>query len=112
MECDGAEEVDELEELHDMGELIRDMRHEFGDLSDSDDEADDTNNRFKTLLGAKAEELYPGCTSFSKLRFVVMMLHNKALGGWNDKSFDMQLGLLKEAFPKAKLAKNFHEAKR
>jgi hypothetical protein len=39
------------------------------------------------------------------------MLHNKALGGRTDKRFDMQLGLLREAFPKAKLPKNFHEAK-
>jgi hypothetical protein len=40
------------------------------------------------------------------------MLHNKALGGWTDKSFDMQLALLIEAFPQAKLPKNFHEAKK
>jgi hypothetical protein len=76
VECDESEEMDELEELDEMGELIRDMRHEFGDLSDSDDEADPSdqynpNNPFKQLVGDAAEELFPGCTSFSKLRFIV-----------------------------------------
>jgi hypothetical protein len=117
VECDEIEDEDELEELDDMAELIRDMRHEFSDFTDSDEEAppgdqDNENNPFKKLLGDAAEELYPGSTSFSKLRFIVRMLHNKALGGWTDKSFDMQLGLLREAFPKAKLPKNFHEAKK
>ena len=111
------EEVDELEELDEMAELIRDLRHEFADLSGSDDEADpsdkdDANNPFNQLLGVAAETLYPGSTSFSKLRFVVRMLQNKALGHWTDKSFDMHLGLLREAFPEVKLPKNFHEAKK
>jgi hypothetical protein len=90
------------------------IRHESSNLSDSDDEAagsdQDNASPFKKLLGDAAKELYLGSTSFSKMHFIVRMLNNKVLGGWTDKSFDMQLGLLREAFPKAKLPKNFHEA--
>jgi hypothetical protein len=68
--------------------------------------------RYPTV-GDAEEQLYPGCTCFSKLRFVVRLLHIKSLGGWSDKSFNMLLELQKEAFPKgSKLPKNFHEAKK
>jgi len=40
------------------------------------------------------------------------MLHNKALGGWTAKSFDMQLELLKEAFPQEKLPQKIMKQRR
>jgi hypothetical protein len=43
------------------------------------------------------KELYPGCKNFSKLRFIVKLLHIKLLGRWRDKSFDMVLELLSDA---------------
>ena len=81
--------------------MIRDMRHDFGDLRDIDDEGGHHPNEsdpFQQLVGDDAEQLYPGCTCFSKLCFVVRLLHIKSLGGWTDKSFNMLLELLKEAF--------------
>ena len=102
------------EDGDELAEMIRDMRHDFGDLSD--DEGDHHANEsdpFQQLLDDATEQLYPGCTCFSKLRFVVRLLHIKSLGGWSDKSFNMLVKLLQEAFPEgSKLPKNFHEAKK
>ena len=58
------------------------------------------------------EELYPGCKNFSKLRFLVRLLHTKMLGGWSDKSFNLLLDLLNDAYPMSKTPKNFNEAKK
>lgn len=58
-------------------------------------------------------EIYPGCKKFSKLRFVVRLLHLKLLGRWSDKSFDMLLELQRDLLPEGSLVpKNFNEAKK
>ena len=117
-QCDEeVEEGDDLEEdCDELAGMIRDMRHDFGDLSDNEDDGGhhaDESDPFQQLAGDAAEELYPGCTCFSKLRFVVRLLHIKSLGGWCDNSFNMLLELLAEAFPEgSKLPKNFYEAKK
>ena len=60
-----------------------------------------------------SQELYPGCKKFSKLRFIIRLLHVKLLGGWSDKSFNLLLDLLNDAFPEgSSLAKNYNEAKK
>jgi hypothetical protein len=58
------------------------------------------------------QELYPGCKNFSKLRFLVRLLHTKLLGGWSDKSFNLLLDLLKDAYPESAIPKNYNEAKK
>jgi hypothetical protein len=98
--------------------MIRDMRHTEGDFSDRCDDYEGLNDNvdeseaLRLLAEYNSEELYPGSTGFSKLHFMVRLLHTKSMGGWSDKSFDMMLELLREAFPKgSKLPKNFYEAK-
>lgn len=67
---------------------------------------------FKLLVDAQ-RELYPNCTTFTKLSFTVHLLHIKVLSGWTDTSFDMLLELLKKAFPVGEtLPKSFSEAKK
>ncbi|XP_024023057.1 uncharacterized protein LOC112092090 [Morus notabilis] len=65
-------------------------------------------------LFAEAErELYKGCTKFSALTFLVKLLHIKVLNQWSNKSFDMLLKLLREAFPEgSRIPKSYYEAKR
>ncbi|KAK4411777.1 hypothetical protein Sango_0250700 [Sesamum angolense] len=53
---------------------------------------------FFKLLKDSEEKLYEGCESYSKLTFLVKLLHLKTISGWTNKSFDMLLELLKEAF--------------
>jgi hypothetical protein len=60
-----------------------------------------------------SQKWYPGCSNYSKLRFLVWLLHIKLLGGWTDKSFDLLVDLLVDALPKGStLPTNFHEAKK
>ena len=76
-------------------------------------DGDDDTKAYLKMVDDDNKELYPGCKNFSKLRFIVKLLHIKLLGRWSDKSFDMVLELLSDAFPKGSvLPKNFNEAKK
>jgi hypothetical protein len=59
------------------------------------------------------QELYPSCSNYSKLPFLVWLLHIKLLGGWTDRSSDLLVDLLFDALPMgSSLPRNFHEAKK
>ena len=101
--------------------MLEGIGHEFGEVGDSggndgdlrEDGSDPDIEAFHQLLDDAGQQLYPGCTSFSKLHFVVRLLHTKFLGGWSDKSFNILLELLNKALPgHSPLPKNFHEAKK
>ncbi|KAL3370740.1 hypothetical protein AABB24_007665, partial [Solanum stoloniferum] len=67
---------------------------------------------FDKLLEEAERELYPGCKKFSKLLFLVKLLHLKVYNQWSNKSFDMLLELLKDAFPIGEtLPKSYYDAK-
>ena len=42
---------------------------------------DDGINRFQNILQDSDQELYPGCTKFSKLSFILRLFHLKCLFG-------------------------------
>ncbi|XP_042975438.1 uncharacterized protein LOC122306930 [Carya illinoinensis] len=65
---------------------------------------------FEQLLEDARGPLYEGCTTFSRLSFIVKLLHIKTIGGWSIKSFDMLLQLLKTDFPELLLPDSFNEA--
>jgi len=65
------------------------------------------------LVEANSQELYPTCKKYTKLSFLIRLLHIKLLGGWTDRSFDLLLDLLNDALPKGSaLPRNFYEAKK
>ncbi|KAF5470851.1 hypothetical protein F2P56_011339 [Juglans regia] len=64
---------------------------------------------FDELLDNAKKPLYPTCTEFSKLSFIVKLLHIKAVGGWTVKSFDMVVKLLQAAFPEAQFPASYNE---
>lgn len=73
---------------------------------------DDNTQNFFNLLKEAECELYPGCKKYSKLSFVVRLLHLKCLDGWSNKSFTMLLELLKDSYPEGEtLPKSFDDAK-
>ena len=73
---------------------------------------EETANYFKLLEDAQSE-LYPGCKKFSKLSFIVRLLHMKVLNHWTDKSTDMLLELLSKTFPKSvQLPNNYYKAQK
>ncbi|KAG6497412.1 hypothetical protein ZIOFF_045311 [Zingiber officinale] len=67
---------------------------------------------FDNMLKEIEKELYPGCVNFSTLNFLVKLMHVKVLNKWSNKSFDMLLKLMKQAFPQAILPNSHYEAKR
>jgi hypothetical protein len=102
----------------DISELIRDLAcglDDKGDLVDDGSCELPINDvaGIQKLLVDNSQELYPGCNNYSKLRFLIRLLHIKLLGGWTDRSFDLLLDLLADALPKGSaLPKNYHEAKK
>ncbi|TYJ99419.1 CACTA en-spm transposon protein [Cucumis melo var. makuwa] len=77
-------------------------------------DGDRTNNIFQDLLNEARNELYPGCSEFLSLNFLVKLMHVKVLNGWSNKSFDMLLELLRATFPMCSttIPSSFYEAKR
>ncbi|RVX01357.1 hypothetical protein CK203_031234 [Vitis vinifera] len=72
-----------------------------------------THGKFDYLLGEANKELYPGCKKFSALTFLVKLMHIKILNRWSDKSFDMLLQVLVDAFPKrSNIPKTYYDAKK
>ncbi|CAA0813526.1 Unknown protein [Striga hermonthica] len=69
--------------------------------------------KFMRLLRDVDKELYPGCKNFTKLSFVVTLMHLKIVGRWSNKSFSMLLELLKKALPSGEvLPQSYYEAKK
>ncbi|CAL1383444.1 unnamed protein product [Linum trigynum] len=82
------------------------------DENNGDDITTKGYEEFIALLGKAHEELYPGCDKYSRLSFVVKLLHLKVYNKWSNKSFDMLLKLLKDALPTGNLIpSSYYEAK-
>ncbi|KAG8382724.1 hypothetical protein BUALT_Bualt05G0107100 [Buddleja alternifolia] len=56
-------------------------------------------DKFMRLLADADKKLYPGCENFTKLSFIVTLMHIKILSRWSNKSFSMLLQVLKKALP-------------
>uniref|UniRef100_M1BNA0 TNP2, partial n=1 Tax=Solanum tuberosum TaxID=4113 RepID=M1BNA0_SOLTU len=114
---DENEEHDNDDEIHTMleeasGRSFVDFSEETTGNNVSDNMSDKEAKKFDKLLKEAKCELYPGCKKFSKLSFVVKLLHLKVYNQWSNKSFDMLLELLKEALPTgATLHKSYYDAK-
>ncbi|KAJ8639920.1 hypothetical protein MRB53_016614 [Persea americana] len=75
--------------------------------------ADEEAMRYFEILDDAQTELYPRCKDFSKLSFIVELLHLKALNQWSDTSFDMLLQLLHRVLPSGtKLAESYYQARK
>ncbi|XP_035551006.1 uncharacterized protein LOC118349622 [Juglans regia] len=106
--------------VDDMDEMIEDIRagafmdHDFGEHGTTSEPnmSERQSRNFQKLLEDVRLPLYPDCAKFSKLSFIVKLLHIKTIGGWTIKSFNMVLDLLKAAFPDIQLPNSYHEARR
>ncbi|CAN6676733.1 unnamed protein product [Malus baccata var. baccata] len=72
---------------------------------------DETRKYFKLLQDAECP-LYPGCEKFTKLSFIVRLLHIKVLGGWTDSSMTILLNFLKEVFPNIDVPDSYNDARK
>ncbi|XP_015959106.1 uncharacterized protein LOC107483023 [Arachis duranensis] len=67
---------------------------------------------FADLLADGAEELYPSCSKYSKLSFLVKLYHIKCMCAVSDKAMSMILDLLRDAFEQPKFPSTLYEAKK
>ena len=98
------EQEEETEEHHLEDEMLMNVGVDIDE---------DRTNIFQDLLNEARNELYPGCSKFLSLNFLVKLMHVKVLNGWSNKSFDMLLELLRVAFPmcSSTIPSSFYEAK-
>ena len=115
---DGVDIVEVSNEEDEISELLRDLAcglDDRGDFEDNSSVAQPTEEllALQRLVEANSQELYPTCKKYTKLRFLIRLLHIKLLGGWTDKSFDLLLDLLNDALPEGSaLPRNYYEAKK
>ncbi|RYR48583.1 hypothetical protein Ahy_A07g034620 isoform C [Arachis hypogaea] len=92
------------------------MDGHVGDVTDGlpylSDEPSHEARAFQDMLKDGEQELYPGCSRFSKLSFLVRLYHIKCMCGVSDKAFRLILELLGDAFEHARIPKTLHDAKR
>ncbi|XP_058202288.1 uncharacterized protein LOC131316841 [Rhododendron vialii] len=70
-------------------------------------------DKFERLLRDAKCELYPGCENYSKLSFLLKMLHLKTTHNSSNKLFNSNLKLFKDALPNGEtLPKSYYEAKK
>ena len=67
---------------------------------------------FYDLLNDEEQELYEGCSKYSKLSFLVKLYHIKCICGMSDKALSMIIELLHDAFEHAKIPESLYEAKK
>ncbi|XP_028085569.1 uncharacterized protein LOC114286586 [Camellia sinensis] len=72
-----------------------------------DDEGDELPTTFESVDGRNFDKLfedaqrklYPKCTRFTVLSFIIKMLHIKVYNKWSNKSFDMVMKVFKDTLP-------------
>ncbi|WMV30540.1 hypothetical protein MTR67_023925 [Solanum verrucosum] len=67
--------------------------------------------KFYNLVEEASQELYPGCTGFSKLSFTLRLYLLKCLHGLSNESFTSLLELLKEAMPELNISPSYNKTK-
>ncbi|KAF5459683.1 hypothetical protein F2P56_019609 [Juglans regia] len=109
--------------IDDVDEMLDDIRHGSfmdnsaryeGNANPNDQPSTSytpTNLNFEELVANARHPLYPSCDKFSKLSFIVKLLHIKSIGGWTVKSFDMVIKLLQAAFPNALFPDSYNDAR-
>ncbi|KAF5442715.1 hypothetical protein F2P56_035342 [Juglans regia] len=110
--------------IDDVDEMLDDIRHGSfmdnsaryeGNANPNDQPSTSytpTNLNFEELVADARRPLYPSCDKFSKLSFIVKLLHIKSIGGWTVKSFDMVIKLLQAAFPNALFPDSYNDVRR
>ncbi|XP_042976258.1 uncharacterized protein LOC122304968 [Carya illinoinensis] len=114
---DFSEYPDDLDEMLDEirhGSYMGSQWQRDGDVNMDDQPSTSntqTNFTFEELVADARRPLYPSCKQFSKLSFIVKLLHIKSIGSWTVKSFDMVIKLLQEAFPEALFPDSYADAR-
>ncbi|KAH0652742.1 hypothetical protein KY289_030420 [Solanum tuberosum] len=90
------------------------LNDQFRDVAQAEGVYDGPNKdakKFYNLVEEASQELYPGCTGFSKLSFTLHLYLLKCLHGWSNESFTSLLELLKEAMPELNIPPSYNKTK-
>ena len=74
------------------------VAHEDDDCDEFQYQNTNEEAKFRRLVDASQEALYEGCSTFSKLSFLLHLFHLKCLYHWSAESFTKLLELLIDAF--------------
>ena len=119
---DEDDDEDEKNEEDEIVNVLQDIiEPSVVDIGVSNDDDISMMPKYRTDEGQKLDkffkkvenELYPRCKKISTLTFLVKLIHIKVLNRWKNKSFDMLLELLKDAFPNdTKIPSSHYEARK
>ncbi|KAK6775917.1 hypothetical protein RDI58_026918 [Solanum bulbocastanum] len=90
------------------------LNNQFRDVAQVEGVYDGPNEdakKFYNLVEEASQELYPGCTRFSKLSFTLHLYLLKCLYGWSNESFTSLLELLKEVMPEMNIPLSYNKTK-
>lgn len=94
-----------------LGAMFRGTGMKFDNVGDSEDLPNGEAKRFYGHVKEGKQPLYPGCTNFSRLSFMIRLYYLKCVHGISESAFSDLLKLIKEAFPHAHLPLSFNAAK-
>ncbi|XXG48359.1 hypothetical protein AAC387_Pa02g2834 [Persea americana] len=107
---------DELPELLEdiyRGVLMDDDLGDLGSGHGFDSVGQENVQKFEKLLKDAQRALYPGCTKFTLLSFVIKMLHVKVLNNLSNKEFNMVMMIMKDVIPESEMVLgSLYEAKK
>ena len=107
------EEPETEENVDEMIDVLNDFLEPDNETDEVDEKATASAQYFDDLFTEIETELYPECTKFSSLNFLVKLMHLKVSNKWTNKSFDLLIKLLKDALPKVyRLLVSHHGAKK
>ncbi|XP_074374289.1 uncharacterized protein LOC141714684 [Apium graveolens] len=87
------------------------MRKNFENQEGCEDEPNADAKKFFRHVEEGKQPLYPSCTTFSRLSFLIRFYHLKCVYGISEFAFGELVKLIKEAFPDANLPLSFNAAK-
>ncbi|KAK6776079.1 hypothetical protein RDI58_027080 [Solanum bulbocastanum] len=95
----------------DIDGLLNDQFRDVAQAGGVYDGPNEDAKKFYNLVEEASQELYPGCTRFSKLSFTLRLYLLKCLHGWITESFTSLLEFLKEAMPELKISPSYNKTK-
>ena len=87
------------------GKKFRDLENDYESLTNAEA------RKFYRHVREGKQPLYPGCTKFSRLSFLIKLYHFKCAHGISESAFGELLELIKDAFPDAHLPLSLNAAK-
>ncbi|XXG72632.1 hypothetical protein AAC387_Pa07g1687 [Persea americana] len=103
MEDNPRDELPELLEDIYRGVLMDDDLGDLGFGHGFDSVGQENVQKFEKLLKDAQRALYPGCTKFTLLSFVIKMLHVKVLNNLSNKAFNMVTMIMKDVIPESEM---------